>query len=268
MKLQNWANRGGDVERLWESVKGAKRREGVVVREPGRTLPKKILAELSNVTPPNIASNIEDTSPDIQMNGDHPASGKTQENGINSLNPVAKAKIASLETQLRKIVSEREERKKEMEVVEWRQRLLSLAIRRAELVGECGWDQRLCFGDEEWREFGDGVLESYEESTEDMEVDDQEGVWWCRGEKKCERHAGWQKLRDKELSNEREERDDVLVQLTTREREIRNRIEDILHSKTQGDTTAMPKLPLMSNSLNVMNGKDDEVKKKKKKSGR
>ncbi|KLO14429.1 hypothetical protein SCHPADRAFT_939500 [Schizopora paradoxa] len=267
-KLQTWANKGGDVERLWESVKAAKRREGVVVAEPGRTLPKKILAELSNVTPPNLTSNVEEIPPDAQMNIDQPTFGESQENGIVAPNPVAKLKIASLEAQLGKIVSEREERKKEMEVVEWRQRLLSLAIRRAEVVGECGWDQRLCFGDEEWREFGEGVLESYEEASEGMEVDEQEGVWWCRGEKKCERHAGWQKLRDKELSNEREERDDVLVQLTTREREIRNRMEDILHSKPQGNTATMPKLPLMSHSLNVMNGKDEEVKKKKKKSGR
>lgn len=264
MKLQTWANKGGDVERLWENVKDAKRREGVVVSEPGRTLPKKILAELSNVTPPNPSNGAEELSRDVQMNIDQPCIIQGQENGVGgSPNPVLKLKIVSLEAQLSKVVSERENRKKEMEVVEWRQRLLSLAIRRAELVGECGWDQRLCFGDEEWREFGEGVLESYEDANEGMEVDEQESEWWCRGEKKCERHAGWQKLRDKELNNEREERNDVLVQLTTREREIRNRIEDIVHSKVQSDMTVAPKLPLMmSNSLNVMNGKEDGGRKK------
>jgi COMPASS component SPP1 len=87
-----------------------------------------------------------------------------------------------------------------MDVVLWRKRLLELAAERADNVDQCGWDQRLCFGDEEWADFGAGVLESYEENVrvgEDaddaMAVDgaaDGEGAWWCVGKKKCERHAG------------------------------------------------------------------------------
>ncbi len=118
MKLQVWANKGGDVEHLWESVKDAKHWEGVVVRDPGRTLPKKILAELSNLTPPLLMGNIDEPASDMQMNIDKRDSIVAPENGISAmLNPMSKQKIDSLEAQLCKVVSEREHRKTGMEVV-------------------------------------------------------------------------------------------------------------------------------------------------------
>jgi COMPASS component SPP1 len=81
-------------------------------------------------------------------------------------------------------------------VILWRERLTELASERAEKLDICGWDQRLCFGDEEWADFGAGVLETYEEkleSGESMSVDaaaEGDGEWWCPGKKKCDRHAG------------------------------------------------------------------------------
>lgn len=169
---------------LWESVKDAKRREGFVTREPGRSLPKAILAEIQNSALPITQSPASDIKPHAE-----------DEKGRNTI-------VLRLEEQLQTVVQEREELKKQLEVLAWRERLLQLASDRAENVGDCGWDQRLVYGDEEWHEFGAGVLESYDDvapnghghSEEDQEMDvDGEtvvGEWWCRGKKKCERHAG------------------------------------------------------------------------------
>lgn len=192
-KIQTWACKGGDVSRLWESVKDAKRREGVVVCEPGRILPKAIDAEIQNdlvVVASDKNDRYEDKSTVVL-------------DGPKLLIAKGKRDIGRLQAQLNAIVLDREDKKKEMESILWRERLLELAMERSERVlDECGWDQRLCFGDEEWAEFGDGVLESYEEvsgggmrsdeQNEAMQVDGQseEGEWWCRGKKKCERHSG------------------------------------------------------------------------------
>ncbi|KAI5124671.1 hypothetical protein M0805_004279 [Coniferiporia weirii] len=259
-KIQAWASDGGSVLGLWETVKDTKRREGFVIREPGRTLPKKIIAELrkeGKIDPVNATEHkhLVDMSLVPQETKD--------------------SIIERLETRLQSIVREREARKREMQVIVWREKLLQSASERAESVHECGWDQRLCFGDEEWMEFGEGVLESYEESTPDghdrtdnaseridMEVDGQvaDGEWWCRGKKKCDRHAGWQKLRAAEIKAEREGKEETLVKLTTREREIRSRIEDIRHPQSRC-TTSGPTL----NFLFLPNGSEDVVKKGKKK---
>jgi len=127
----------------------------------------------------------------------------------------------------------REEIKKGMEVVVWREQLLQLASERADNVGLCGWDQRLCFDDEEWAEIGAGVLESYEGLKEEggdgeMDVDAGDEQWWCPGQKLCDRHAGWQTVRYKDVCKEREKKEEALAKLTTKEREIRKRIEDML----------------------------------------
>ncbi|KAH8120353.1 hypothetical protein DFH11DRAFT_1559697 [Phellopilus nigrolimitatus] len=264
-KIHAWANKGGDVRGLWETVKDAKRREGVVVREPGRTLPKSILAELQN----NAEAKPEDA---YENKPDTESSVADQENKDDT--------IKRLKSQLLDIVQERESRKKETDVIAWRERLLRLASERAENVHECGWDQRLCFGDEEWVEFGEGVLESYEDSTpnghangsedqDDMQTDEQvvDGEWWCRGKKKCERHAGWQKLRSAEIKFEKESKEDALVKLTTREREIRSRIEDILHPQSRLTTSGpAPKFTFkLANGNSGFKSTDDGVKKGKKK---
>ena len=84
--------------------------------------------------------------------------------------------------------------KREEENLVWRDNLIRLAVARADTTGECGWDQRLCFGDDEVAEYGSEALQSYyaanEEASEDAMQVDSSGEWWCRGKKKCDRHAG------------------------------------------------------------------------------
>lgn len=174
---------------LWESVKDAKRREGRTDAVPNRKIPKRILAEMQNN---------EDVKADADM-GD-------VKSPIAPLMPSLESQdsaVRRLDTQLQKIFTEREARKKELEVIAWRERLLQLASDRSEYVEVCGWDQRLCFGDEEIIEFGKDAIESYDDSHppnaqvgaaegEGMDVDEpvDEGEWWCPGKKKCDRHAG------------------------------------------------------------------------------
>jgi len=147
-----------------------------------------------------------------------------------------------------------------VDLVLWRARLVELATERSEKVDECAWDQRLCFGEEEYTDFGMEVLATYEEKEDEsenaMQVDNpggaEEGEWWCRGKKKCERHAGWQKLRAAEVSFEKEMKETVLSKLTTREREIRKRIEDILDPQAH---SLPPSAPLKStNGKSQVNG--------------
>lgn len=169
-RIDAWAKKGGKKDMLWETVKNAEKREGVV-----------ICAE----------------DPDARMEVD----GECRKDGVKSKKGKAEREIERLSTLLDQVVKLREEIKRGMEVVVWRERLLELASERAENVGQCGWDQRLCFGDEEWADFGAGVLESYEEGKaseevgeegDDMQVDGGEGdgEWWCPGKKMCNRHAG------------------------------------------------------------------------------
>jgi len=145
---------------------------------------------------------------------------------------------------LESVMNLREEIKRGMEVVLWRERLLQLASERADHVGLCGWDQRLCFDDEEWADIGDGVLESYEGLKEggggEMDVDAGDEQWWCPGQKLCDRHAGWQTVRYKDVCKEREKKEEALAKLTTREREIRKRIEDMLdpQNRVSSETTS------------------------------
>jgi len=159
----------------------------------------------------------------------------------------------------------------------WRARLVELATKRSEKVDECAWDHRLCFGEEEYADFGMDVLASYENSgvkgDEDdaMRVDNaggDEGEWWCRGKKKCERHAGWQKLRAAEVSFEKEMKEAVLQKLTTREREIRKRIEDLLDPQARSMPSSSPtniKLQVNGYTKTILNG--DVGRKGKKKRG-
>jgi hypothetical protein len=160
MNISQYEHNGGKRDRIWETVKNAQKREGVVV--------------------------CADAKLEIDAK---PSAQKCK----------ADREIARLNARLENVVREREMMKREMDMVVWRERLVELASERAERVDECGWDQRLCFGEEEWVDFGAEVLESYEEkaneeTTEDgMQVDGvttSHGEWWCTGKKKCERHSG------------------------------------------------------------------------------
>ncbi|KAF7970596.1 hypothetical protein HWV62_23609 [Athelia sp. TMB] len=159
---------------------------------------------------------------------------------------------ARLEAQLAGVVREHERLKREMDVVLWRARLVELAAQRAERVPGCAWDQRLCFGDEEYAEYGAGVLASYEGAAGDA----AEGEWWCRGKKKCARHAGWQKLRAAEVAFEKEMKEAGLARLTTRERELRKRLEDLAEP-----ARALP--PLQPTNRPAANGHAKKGKKKR-----
>ncbi|KDQ63712.1 hypothetical protein JAAARDRAFT_120782 [Jaapia argillacea MUCL 33604] len=188
MRIDAWADKGGDKRKLWENVKDAEKREGVVIRADSKKhKAEPIKTELDESRPPKSKGPVTPPEPKI-------------------LKPTKTKKdreVERLQKQLDRMMQQREEMKKEMDVIVWRERLTALASERAEKVEECGWDQRLCFGDEEWEEFGEGVLESYEDGgdfmtgnldgDEGMQVDGataQHGEWWCRGKKKCERHVG------------------------------------------------------------------------------
>ena len=156
---------------MWESVKGAKKREGVVKHEAGKTLARKLGALADNT----------------RMNEDsNTTTGSSQP-------PNQRVLVSDLRVLLDSIANERESRKKELDFIQQQEQLLHLAIDRAKAVGECGWDQRLCFDEEEWAEFGEGILESYVDDSkpgEEPEETHDDAVWWCRGGTKCDRHAG------------------------------------------------------------------------------
>jgi COMPASS component SPP1 len=158
LRLHAWTRKGGKKDKLWDSVNIARRREGVVVE-----------------------------APDIIVVKDDKESAYYASDGA----PRKFSKeISRLNELLSSIVSLREETKKGLDAITWREKLLELASERAEQLSECGWDQRLCFGDEECTEFGASVLETYEASKQDDPNIEGFGAWWCPGKKACDRHAG------------------------------------------------------------------------------
>ena len=188
-RIDVWVKKGGKRESLWESVKHAEKREGVVIQVDGANdCSTECVIKTEDIRPL-----VVDQAGAAKM---CPVSGKWQVKAAKSHMDVER-----LRNILRRVVKMREDIKRGMEVVLWREKLLELAAERAKSVGLCGWDQRLCFGDEEWAEFGVGVLESYEmggenvdEAGNDMQVDRhggvEEGEWWCPGKTMCDRHAG------------------------------------------------------------------------------
>lgn len=230
-RLDVWKGAKGS---LWGSFKDARKREGVVVR-----VKDEADAEVK----------VKD------MVGERTTSGLPSE-VVKSPKTQLDWFLARLDAQLAKIASNRDHLKKEMEIIQWREKVIQLAATRADQLDECGWDQRLCFGDEEYAEFGVSVLESYEAAGQQkqdgdaMQVDGSpvdDGEWWCNGKKKCERHAGWQKLRATEIQFERDTRFGVLQRLTVEEREIRKQIEDVMDPKARAsvlNTVGPPLQPL------------------------
>ncbi|KAG6911934.1 hypothetical protein DXG01_000181 [Tephrocybe rancida] len=234
-----WAKKGGKKEKLWETVKDAEKREGVVVCAVG----------------PNGKMVVDE--------GDH---------GVKPKKSKVEREIERLNGLLDSIVRLREDVKKEMEGVVWREKLLELATVRAEQIGECGWDQRLCFGDDESADLGARALESYDVNVQNG--DNESGAWWCSGKKACDRHAGsasfslqsgellsdfwtqfsWQTVRVKDVCKEKEKKNDALSNLTTREREIRKRIEDILDPHGRNCNDSSDKSPLKASNAKLSNG--------------
>lgn len=201
-KSNKEAKESENMRGLWESVKSAGQREAVVLRvldsvdERGEPL--------TEIVTPRVSKHAR--------------------------------LIARLEVQLAKISNRRDELKADDEIVAWREAVLGYAAHRAERHGDCGWDARLLWSSDEVREYGAEVVDAYERlemqgGDDNMAVDSQDQMddrgWWCTGKRKCDRHAGWQKLRQAEIDLEKELYEAELERLTTREREIRKRIEDI-----------------------------------------
>ncbi|KAJ7487650.1 hypothetical protein B0H11DRAFT_2014248 [Mycena galericulata] len=226
-RIETFTKNGGKKELLWDSVKDAQKREAVVIVHGETALEGTdgCTKENSDAAPPPILS--------ARVK---PASmGKVER------------EVANLNAVLDEVVTLREDLKEGMEIVFWRERLLELANERAEQVGQCGWDQRLCFGEDEWADFGAGVLESYEEKEGGMQVDGEE--WWCLEGEQCERHAGWQTIRAKDVAKERDKKEEALFRLTTRERELRKRIEDIVEPFNRSCIDPSSAAPLKSSKL-------------------
>ncbi|KAJ7619073.1 hypothetical protein DFH06DRAFT_1306290 [Mycena polygramma] len=238
-RIDTFAKNGGKKELLWDSVKDAQRREAVVI------VHGEVLAD--ETTDGCMKENADAVPlPVVTARVKPPSMGKVER------------EVASLNAVLDEIVTLREDLKEGMDIVLWRERLLELASERAEQVSQCGWDQRLCFGDDEWADFGTGVLESYEDGGKEgaMQVDgapDPE-EWWCVGSEKCERHAGWQAIRGHDIAKEKEKKEEALYRLTTREREIRKRIEDIVEPYNRSRCLDPGAAPLKSSKL--VNGSD------------
>ncbi|KAG6878408.1 hypothetical protein C0993_007590 [Termitomyces sp. T159_Od127] len=221
-RVDAWVKKGGKKEKLWDVVKDAEKREGVVV---------------CAVEPNGIK--LEDDKGDGDQKG-KPKKGKTER------------EVARLNGLLDSVVKLREDVKKEMEFVVWREKLLELATMRAEQTDECGWDRRLCFADDQCADLGAGVFESYDLQDGDEGV--STGDWWCSGKKVCDRHAGWQAVRVKDVCKEKEKKNDALYNLTTREREIRKRIEDLLEPHGRDCNDASGKSPLTVSNTKLPNG--------------
>lgn len=225
-RIDAWVASGGNRAALWESVKGAQRREGIV-------------------TVPLTASETRSLKSDENDAANAPPPAEKQKEALAKQHLVQPAQsrtareVAKLNSFTTSYDARRTAARKEMELVEWRTRVLALASDRAEHLDECGWDQRLCFSDEEIEELGAAVVASYSgigsgegvnsEKTEVEEMGgEEEGDWWCREKRKCRRHTGWQKLRKMEVDKSRTNIEEMLAKLASRERDARARIEDLL----------------------------------------
>lgn len=184
-RIDSWAKKGGKPDKLWESVKNAEKREGVVV-----------CAVEVNGCVNGDGGGGDGVKMEVDSNGNEEIVKSVKQHQIMpSTQTKVERETKRLNSLLESVMNLREEIKRGMEVVVWRERLLQLASERAEHVGLCGWDQRLCFDDEEWADIGASVLESYEGLKEEggdgeMEMDGGDEQWWCPGQKLCDRHAG------------------------------------------------------------------------------
>jgi COMPASS component SPP1 len=187
-RIDSWAKKGGKTDELWESVKDAEKREGVVVCAVENEVNGYVNGEGDHAIENGVKMEVDSSNGVVKPLKQH------------RIIPPTKTKVEReterLNALLDSVMNLREEIKRGMEVVVWRERLLQLASERADQMGLCGWDQRLCFDDEEWTEIGAGVLESYEGLKEEggdgeMDVDVGDEQWWCLGQKLCDRHAGY-----------------------------------------------------------------------------
>lgn len=178
-RIEGW---GGDQAVLWASVRDTKPREGVAVEVH---VVGGANGAFKDGKRPGAFGHL------IQENHEVRRPTKTKQD----------RKIARLQAALEKIAPKRDELKKELDMILLRRRILQLATARADEVDECGWDHRLCYDEEDLVEVANSVLESYAAAHIlhnggggeglDGAVEDE---WWCRGKKKCQRHAGYVEL--------------------------------------------------------------------------
>lgn len=184
-KIEAWTAGGGHKAKLWETVKDADAREGVTTVLSGPKKPATVKAEVDADGDVKLADGTpQDTKSELSTDG----SATTVKKGLSKQK---ERELARLRKELEKVVDLRNSMKQELEIIEWRDSLIKLASHRSEDVGECGWDQRLCMDDDEWMEVGVAILENYD--GQDQQEDESETFteWWCRGKKKCDRHAGY-----------------------------------------------------------------------------
>lgn len=242
-KIEAWTAGGGHKTKLWETVKDADAREGVATILSRPKKPAVVKAEVDADGDVKLTDGaLHDAKPEPPV--DRPAS--TVKKGMSKQK---ERELVALRKELEKVVDLRNSMKQELEIIEWRDSLIKLASQRSEEVGECGWDQRLCMDDEEWAEVGPTILENYDGQDQREDESESFGEWWCRGKKKCDRHAGydplsssfqrisrlirpsfprWQRLRVAEVEFEIHQKDLGLKKLAETERDIRRRIEDIV----------------------------------------
>ncbi|TFK30481.1 hypothetical protein FA15DRAFT_662439 [Coprinopsis marcescibilis] len=227
-RIDSYAKKGGKKDKLWDGVKHADKREGVVVK-----------LEETNCNGTEVSTGKLEKA----AKGDSPHSTSLAAL-LKPAKPVkskANRECDRLKLVLADITKMQDEVRKGIEIISWRERLLALATDRSETVSQCGWDQRLCFGDEEWADdFGQNILESYE-SFDRMDVDEnqrtssaEETKWWCLDDSACARHVGWQVTRYKDISKEKEKREEALSKLEAREQEVRRQLGEMFNPVAPG----------------------------------
>lgn len=273
-RIDAWTAQGGRCDQLWESVKLAPKPEGVVVLAPD--------APVASVTPMPVepATKGKPLSVEYQPEPLLPAAAPPESR--------LAREAARLRAQIDGWAAQRAALRTELAHVAWRERLLALAARRADGIDECGWDQRLCFGDAEIIEFGEGVHESYAEASvqdgEELQLEEV-GQWWCRGKRKCDRHAGcvgfrrfsacfrtngcsfrWQKLRASDIAKEKDLKEEALAKFAAREQANRKRIENLLapQSKPSPDLGAQISTSARTDAKPRTNGQASKRGKKRK----
>jgi len=182
-KIEAWTAGGGHKAKLWETVKDADAREGIATALSRPKKPATVKAEVDADGDVKLTDGpLHDMKPEL----DRPVT--TVKKGLSKQK---ERELVGLRKELEKVVDLRNSMKQELEVIEWRDSLIKLASQRSEEVGECGWDQRLCMDDEEWTEVGPTILENYDGQEQQEDESESFGEWWCRGKKKCDRHAGY-----------------------------------------------------------------------------
>lgn len=186
-RLEAWS---GNVQGIWEGVKGVARRESVVYRCIYDDNQQARCNGALNEDSPSSVIVLPAVSPSQRVEVVKPRTTKVDRERVR------------LHAQLDKISTRRDELKDDENIVVLREQMWDLASRRAEQRGDCGFDMRMCWADDEVREYGEEVFASYDAEEDAREgrdedrmavdgaADQDSGEWWCKGKKKCERHAG------------------------------------------------------------------------------